>query len=366
MRLFNSLTSTIEEFIPIDSKNIKMYVCGPTTYDDIHLGNARTAIVFDLLSRMIRNQYGYGSLTYITNFTDIDEKIINSLSEKYDNFGIDQIINFTDKIISSIKSDWTALNVNVNSTVRVTESIEEIFSMIQSLIKLNHAYRVNDGVVFDISSNPNFGKLTGQTLGEEKDFALWKLRPSSEFGINSPFGYGIPGWSIECSAMIKNYLGDVIDIHGGGIDLKFPHHENEIAQSTCANHTDKLANYFVHSNMVTVDGVKMSKSLGNHITIKELLKTYTGSEIRFDILRTKYSGIMNFTYDRIDESKKILSKLVATAIDSDDLDEQFLKSLNNDLNTPVAIMRLQQLHKAKEYAKVGAGLKLLGVTHESR
>ena len=363
MFLQNSLTGERELFTPIDPSWVRLYVCGPTTYDDIHLGNARTAIVFDTLARALRHEYGFANVQFMTNFTDIDDKIIDRARVENPDLPIDlAVVMLTTKVIKSIREDWTQLGMTVNEYAYVSDNIGNILEMIDRLVADNHAYVGENGdVLFDISSNPRYGQLTGQPLGDEKDFALWKRQAPEDFGFESKWGRGRPGWHIECSAMIKTYLGDVIDIHGGGIDLKFPHHENEIAQSTCGNHTDKLANVFVHSNMVTVDGVKMSKSLGNHITVKDLFaRGYTGSQIRFDALRTKYNGIMDFTYARLDESVRILAKLTSETAEPT-LDEQFLKLVQTDLNTPPAIMRLQSLFKQKNYGAVMGGLKFLGI-----
>ena len=362
--LHNSLSGQREEFKPIDPNNVRMYVCGPTTYDDIHLGNARTAIVFDTLARVLRHEYGYSHVQFMTNFTDIDDKIITRAKTDYPELPIDEaVLAVTTKVIKSIREDWFALGMSVNDYAYVSDNIDAILLMIDQLMQKNHARTMPNGdVVFDILTKPKYGHLSGQhRSASHRDFALWKKQPETEFGFPSKFGYGRPGWHIECSAMIKTYLGEVIDIHGGGVDLKFPHHENEIAQSTCANHTDKLANYFVHSNMVQVNGVKMSKSLGNHITMKELFtRGYDPRAIRFDILRTKYNGILNFTDDRIEESVKIFDKL-ASIVEEPILDEEFIASMKKDLNTPLAIMRLQTLFKEKNYAAVSGGLEFLGI-----
>lgn len=363
MFLQNSLSGQRELFAPIDPNWVRLYVCGPTTYDDIHLGNARTAVVFDTLARTLRHEYGFQHVQFMTNFTDIDDKIIDRARIEFPDLPIDVgVACLTTKVIKSIREDWHALGMTINEYAYVSDNIDHILTMVDKLVQTNHAYVSENGdVVFDISSNPRYGQLTGQPLGDEKDFALWKRQEPNEFGFDSKFGWGRPGWHLECSAMIKTYMGDIIDIHGGGIDLKFPHHENEIAQSTCANHTDKLANYFVHSNMVTVDGVKMSKSLGNHITVKDLFaRGYTGSQIRFDLLRTKYNGIMDFTYARLDESVRILDRLTLELAEPT-LDDQFIKLMQGDLNTPPAIMRLQSLFKQKNFSAVAGGLKFLGV-----
>ncbi len=363
MKLLNSLTSRIEPVVPMDPKLLRLYVCGPTTYDDLHLGNIRTAVVFDTLARVLRREF---PVQYVTNFTDIDDKIIN----RADAEGV-SVSELTERVIKSIREDWAGLNVSPTITPKATESLDGIFDMIHTLLGSGHAYKgENQDILFRLSSFSNHGQLSNQKdKADSKDFALWKSRPETEVGYDSEFGYGRPGWHIECSAMIRQHMGQTIDIHGGGMDLKFPHHENEIAQSVCA-HGVPLATMFVHSGMVTVSGTKMAKSLGNQILYKGLLDRYDPKVIRFDLLRTKYNQIYDFTYNRLDESKRIYEKLTSILLSSPlerkrgavgPVPDEVLELLQNDFNTPVAIMKLQQLWKAKDYFGVEAGLHLLGV-----
>lgn len=355
MKLLNSLTGKIEPVVPLNPEIVRLYACGPTTYDDIHLGNVRAIVVFDTLARVLRTEFP--EVQFVTNFTDIDDKIIDRAAEQKVSPAF-----LAESVIESIRKDWAELKVQPTLTPKATESMDSIFELIHILLQKGHAYKAdNQDILFRISSFKDHGLLTNQTHKEDsKDFALWKSRPESEVGYDSEFGYGRPGWHIECSAMIHQHMGETIDIHGGGMDLKFPHHENEIAQSNCA-HGVNLATMFVHSGMVMVNGQKMAKSLGNHTTYKSLSQAYNPKVIRFDLLRTKYNQIYDFTEERLAESSRIYTKLVSIPVVPGQVPADVLELLRNDFNTPVAIMRLQQYWKKKDYQAVLAGLRLLGV-----
>ena len=349
MQLLNTLSGKVEKVKPLSS-TLKMYVCGPTTYDNVHLGNVRTSIVFDTLARVLRTEH---DVQFVTNFTDIDDKIVNKAKEE-----IIDPREISDKVITAILTDWAKLNVKPDKTVKVSDSIYVIQEMVQKLVSSKHAYKAENGdIVFDLSTSPAT-PFSHTRSDDAQDFALWKKQDSNDYGFPFRLGYGRPGWHIECSAMIERHLGGTIDIHGGGMDLKFPHHENEMHQSLAANGAP-LATMFVHSGMVTVNGTKMSKSLGNHVVYRDI--NYDPKVVRFDLLRTKYNQIYDFTYERLDESKRIYEKLTSVDTELGNVPEDVLQLLRNDFNTPVAIMKLQQAWKAKNYGDVLAGLKLLGV-----
>ncbi|RVB56374.1 cysteine--tRNA ligase, partial [Mesorhizobium sp. M7A.F.Ca.CA.002.03.2.1] len=305
LRLYNTLTRTKEDFVPIDPLNVRMYVCGPTVYDFAHIGNARPVIVFDVLFRLLRHLYGQTHVTYVRNITDVDDKI-NARALR--DFGgeiasgtlslNEAIRRVTEKTADQFHSDVAVLGC-LEPTVepRATEFVEpradgkvDMITLIQSLIERGHAYVAAGEVLFDTASMPDYGQLSKRNLDEQQagarvavdahkknpgDFVLWKLSSPEEPGWNSPWGRGRPGWHIECSAMSAAYLGEVFDIHGGGLDLIFPHHENEIAQSRCAHGTEMMANIWMHNGFLQVEGQKMSKSLGNFYSINELLETET-------------------------------------------------------------------------------------------
>ena len=305
LRLYNTLTRSKQDFVPIYSQNVRMYVCGPTVYDFAHIGNARPVIVFDVLFRLLRHLYGETHVTYVRNITDVDDKI-NARALR--DFGgeiasgelslNEAIRRVTEKTADQFHKDVAVLGC-LEPTVepRATDFVEpradgkaDMITLIQSLIERGHAYVAAGEVLFDTASMPDYGQLSKRNLDEQQagarvavdahkkspgDFVLWKLSSPEEPGWNSPWGRGRPGWHIECSAMSAAYLGEVFDIHGGGLDLIFPHHENEIAQSRCAHGTDVMANIWMHNGFLQVEGQKMSKSLGNFYSINELLETET-------------------------------------------------------------------------------------------
>ena len=368
MQVYNTLTNRKEEFVPIEEGKVKMYVCGPTVYNYFHIGNARPFVVFDTLRRYFKYR-GY-EVKFVQNFTDVDDKIINRAKEE----GV-TAPEVSEKYIKEYFEDAGALNV-VKADVhpKVSEHIAEIIDFVQTLIDKGYAYEADGDVYYSTRKFEDYGKLSGQNIddlesgariaiGEVKkdplDFALWKARKEeSEIAWESPWGMGRPGWHIECSTMAKKHLGDTIDIHGGGQDLTFPHHENEIAQSEACNGVP-FANYWMHNGYITVDNVKMSKSLGNFFTVRDIRKEYTGDFIRFFLLSGHYRSPINFS-DELMKSSKVGYDRIATAIETleflikngtdeamdgeseklaalDKYRERFIEVMDDDLNTADAI-----------------------------
>ncbi len=376
MKLYNTLTKQKEEFIPEDKNNVRMYVCGPTVYDRAHIGNARAVVVFDTLFRVLRYQYGESHVTYVRNITDVDDKINARAKESGAN-----IRDITEKTIAQFESDMAALGcLSPSIEPRATEHIGEMIEMIQRLIANNHAYAAEGHVLFDVASDPDYGHLSRRSRDEmiagsrveiapykknPADFVLWKPSDANqgEPGWESPWGYGRPGWHIECSAMSTKYLGNTFDIHGGGADLQFPHHENEIAQSNCANKGGKFAKYWMHNGFLTVEGEKMSKSLGNFITVHDLLEQgIKGEVIRLALLSTHYKKPLDWSKKGLEDAEKTLnffykafleeqSKKVEKEPDNslcfDDnlhyLKIMFNLALEDDLNTPRALSFLYRI-----------------------
>ena len=313
MKLYNTLTRQKEEFIPLEENKVKMYVCGPTVYDYIHIGNARPYIVFDTIRRYFEYK-GY-SVDYVQNFTDIDDKIINKANSE----GVSMEV-ISNRYIDEALKDAKALNVKEPTYApRVTQEIKEIIEMIKTLIEQKNAYEVDGTVFFDTTSFKDYGKLSGKKLDEleigsrikldeakknETDFVLWKPKKEGEPAWQSPWGEGRPGWHIECSVMAKKYLGEEIDIHAGGEDLIFPHHENEIAQSECCNHKP-FAKYWIHNGFINIDNEKMSKSKGNFFTVRDIAKEVPYDVIRFFILCGHYRAPINFSREAVEASKKV-------------------------------------------------------------
>src|SRR5579871_5346754 len=372
LRLFNTLTKTKEDFVPFDKKNVRMYVCGPTVYDFAHIGNARPVIVFDLLFRLLRHDFGDAHVTYVRNITDVDDKINARAAER----GI-SIRALTEETARIYDEDVAALgNLPPSVTPRATDHIAEMVAMIELLIADGHAYTADGHVLFDVSSKADYGKLSHRSLDEmiagarvdvapykkgAMDFVLWKPSEAGQPGWDSPWGRGRPGWHIECSAMAGKYLGETFDIHGGGIDLVFPHHENEIAQSEGAHHNHPLATVWMHNGFLNVEGEKMSKSLGNFVTINELLKDWPGEVLRFNMLRSHYRQPMDWTVAGMNESWKTLERFygVTEPLANPKPGAAFLDALSDDLNTPQAIA---ELHKGGELELAG-GLGLLGFSN---
>jgi cysteinyl-tRNA synthetase len=372
LRLFNSLSKTKDDFAPLDARHVRMYVCGPTVYDFAHIGNARPSIVFDVLFRLLRHDYGDAHVTYVRNITDVDDKINARAAER----GI-SIRELTEQTARIYDEDMAALgNLHPTITPRATEHIAEMVAMIETLIANGHAYEAQGHVLFDVSSKPDYGKLSRRSLDEmlagarvevapykknAMDFVLWKPSEAALPGWESPWGRGRPGWHIECSAMSGKYLGETFDIHGGGVDLMFPHHENEIAQSESAHHGHPLAKIWMHNGFLQVEGEKMSKSLGNFFTIRDLLADWPGEVLRFNMLRSHYRQPIDFTLAGLRESWKTLERWyeVTEPLADPAPDENFLAALSDDLNTPQAIA---SLHQAEPLALAG-GLGFLGFSN---
>ncbi len=318
MKVYNTLTKQKEEFKPMEEKKVKMYVCGPTVYDFIHIGNARPIVVFDTVRRFFIHK-GY-DVNFVSNFTDIDDKIINKAIAE----GVESTV-ISEKYIKEVLTDMEKLNVlPATRNPKVTEELKEIIEMIQELIKKGYAYEVNGTVFFDAVAYEKYGRLSKRNIddllsgarvdvNEEKknsvDFVLWKPAKVGEPFWSSPWGDGRPGWHIECSVMAKKYLGDTIDIHAGGEDLVFPHHENEIAQSECANGAT-FANYWLHNGFINIDNQKMSKSKGNFFTIRDITEKYSYNEVRFFLLSGHYRSPINFSSELMDASKKGLERII--------------------------------------------------------
>ena len=362
LHLYDTFSKSKREFRPIDPNNIRMYVCGPTVYDYAHVGNARPVIVFDTLFRIMRHTYGVDHVTYVRNITDVDDKIIEAA-----NSNEEDISSLTSRTIQYFHEDASYIGALVPTIEpKATDHINEMVEMIETLIVKGFAYEIDGNVLFSSSKYDQYGKLSGKNIDEliagarvdiedfkkeASDFILWKPSKDNEPGWESPWGKGRPGWHIECSAMSKKYLGDTFDIHGGGQDLIFPHHENEIAQSECC-HEKKFANYWLHNGFLTVEGNKMAKSNGNFITVNELKDRYHGEVIRLAMLMTHYRQPLNWTENSLLESKKILNKwfsffldIEISKVDEDFVDESILSALKDDINTPKAISELHQLFK---------------------
>jgi cysteinyl-tRNA synthetase len=325
--LYNTLTRTKAPFTPMDANNVRMYVCGPTVYDFAHIGNARPVIVFDVLFRLLRHVYGQSHVTYVRNITDVDDKINARALRDFPDLPLNEAIRkVTEKTEDQFLADVKALgSLQPTHQPRATDNITEMQTLISALIEKNHAYKAGGEVLFRTRSMEDYGQLSGRNLEDNlagarvaveahkedpADFVLWKLSSATEPGWDSPWGRGRPGWHIECSAMSERYLGQTFDIHGGGLDLIFPHHENEIAQSRCAHGTHAMANVWMHNGFLQVEGQKMSKSLGNFVTINELLETgamggraWIGDVLRLAMLMTHYREPIDFTVKRLEEAE---------------------------------------------------------------
>ena len=358
--LYNSLTRRKEQLETLLPDRVGMYVCGPTVYNLAHIGNARPAVIFDVLARLLR--LFYSDVTYVRNITDVDDKINAASIETGETIGV-----ITERFTAAYHQDMAALNTaQPDAEPRVTDHIEQIVSMIESLVEREHAYLAEGHVLFDIKSFPEYGELSGRSTDDmiagarveiapykrdPMDFVLWKPSTTELPGWESPWGRGRPGWHIECSAMSESHLGETIDIHGGGRDLIFPHHENEIAQSTCAHGGAPYCRMWVHNEFVTVEGQKMSKSLGNVLLVRDLLDQAPAEAIRFALLSTHYRAALDWTTVRLDEAKRTLVKwyrtleVCTTSSSSEEPvpDSEVISALCDDLNTSVAFARIHQL-----------------------
>ena len=368
--LYNTLTRTKAPFEPMDASNVRLYVCGPTVYDFAHIGNARPVIVFDVLFRLLRHVYGADHVTYVRNITDVDDKINARALRDFPDLPLNLAIRkVTEKTEVQFLADAKALGtLEPTHQPRATDNIDGMQTLIASLIERNHAYNTNGEVLFRTRSMEDYGQLSGRNLEDNlagarvavdahkedpADFVLWKQSAENEPGWDSPWGRGRPGWHIECSAMSERYLGKTFDIHGGGLDLIFPHHENEIAQSRCAHGTHAMANIWMHNGFLQVEGQKMSKSLGNFVTISELLETdkfggrkWPGEVLRLAMLMTHYREPIDFSVRRLEEAEGVLEKW-ATASATGDLlyhaDEQVMVELADDLSFSKARVVLDRL-----------------------
>jgi len=368
LRLYNTLTRTKEDFRPIDPQSIRMYVCGPTVYDFAHIGNARPLIVFDVLFRLLRHLYGEAHVTYVRNITDVDDKINARAAEEYPNLPLNEAIReVTSKTEKQFHEDVAALGcLPPTRQPRATEHIAEMIAMIGKLIATGHAYAAEGHVLFHVPSMPDYGQLSRRSLDDmiagarvdvapykkhAADFTLWKPSGADQPAWDSPWGRGRPGWHIECSAMAEAWLGQTFDIHGGGIDLIFPHHENEIAQSRCAHGGAPFANVWMHNGFVEIAGDKMSKSLGNFFTVREVLEEgFPGEAVRLALLAGHYRQPIDISRDGLKEAKGQLDRFYTalrkvqdvTAEVNAELPLDVLAALKDDLNTPMALSHLHE------------------------
>jgi cysteinyl-tRNA synthetase len=395
LKLYDTLTREKRVFQPLDPRNVRMYVCGPTVYDFAHIGNARPVIVFDVLFRLLRHIYGDAHVKYVRNITDVDDKINARAAER----GVD-IRQLTEETYANFKSDVAALGC-LPPTVepRATEHIAEMTTLIERLIASGHAYVAEDNVLFDVPSMPDYGRLSKRPMDEmiagarvevapykrdAQDFVLWKPSKPGEPSWPSPAGIatpGRPGWHIECSAMAWKHLGETFDIHGGGIDLVFPHHEDEIAQSRCAFHTPVMANYWMHNGFLQIEGEKMSKSLGNFVTIREILdfhwheRAWSGNVVRYAMISAHYRQPIDWSARRLQEYESELFSICGDLLQlsitvfqndlrpfsewlktvSEPIDAGFLESLYDDLNTPQALFALRS-----RLGRISSDLKVAG------
>lgn len=361
LKVYSTATRKKEVFKPLDSTCIKMYVCGPTVYNYVHIGNARPFVAFDTLYRLLKKLYP--KVIYARNITDIDDKIMKAAAAQ--NTSIDEV---SQKFSDAFHDDMDQLNI-LRPVIepKATDHVLEMISMVQSLIAQGHAYVAEGHALFDVKSMQDYGKLSNRALEDmlegarvevapykkyAGDFVLWKPSSDSEPGWDSPWGRGRPGWHLECSSMIEKHLGETIDIHGGGRDLIFPHHENELAQSQCAHGGKQFVSYWMHNGYVNIDGEKMSKSLGNFRTVRELLKVYKGETLRFALLSSQYRSDMDFSADSLAQAQAGLDTLYGSLRKVQDIaadstvkieGEKAFTALLDDLNTPIAISELHAL-----------------------
>jgi cysteinyl-tRNA synthetase len=365
LTLYNSLTRRKEAFEPLDPNDVRMYVCGPTVYDFAHVGNARAVVAFDLLYRVLRHIYGAGHVRYVRNITDVEDKIIAAARDSGE--PIDALTRRTTAIFHE---DMAALgNLPPDIEPRATEYIPQMIAMIERLIASGHAYAAESHALFRVASYAEYGTLSRRSRADmiagarvevapykedPGDFVLWKPSTGDQPGWDSPWGRGRPGWHIECSAMSENTLGETFDIHGGGLDLIFPHHENEIAQSVCAHDGHPFARYWLHNGMLTVGGAKMAKSEGNFITVRDALAEASGEVVRLALLSTHYRDPLDWTEDRLHQARQTLDRFYrALTLPADPVFERFgeaneamrpvTEALEDDLNTPLALARLHEL-----------------------
>ncbi len=393
IRIYNTLAREKQDLEPVTPGRVGMYVCGPTVYDYAHIGNARPVIVFDVLYRLLRHEFGAGNVKYVRNITDVDDKIIAAADESGE-----EIASITARTTEAFHADVAALGaLPPDEEPRATGHIPEMIALIEDLIAKDHAYEADGHVLFDVSSMAGYGRLSRHSQDEliagsrvevapykrnPTDFVLWKPSTGSQPGWDGPWGFGRPGWHLECSAMSEKHLGINFDIHGGGQDLIFPHHENEIAQSTCSHGAGTFAKYWMHNGYLQVEGEKMSKSLGNFITVHDLLKAHHGETIRLAMLMTHYRRPINWTADGLIEAKNILDGWYGTLRRAQDVPiadkpnlEWFdgkpvvspvVSELQNDLSTPGAIQRLSNIEKRlSQGVEGGISFEVLSVEKEA-
>jgi cysteinyl-tRNA synthetase len=397
LRLYDTLTREKRPFVPLDPDNVRIYVCGPTVYDFAHIGNARPVIVFDVLFRLLRHLYGADHVTYVRNITDVDDKINDRAARDFPGLPLNEAIRkVTEKTAAQFHADVAALGcLPPTFEPRATDFVlpradgkTDMETLIKQLIARGHAYEAGGEVLFDTASMPDYGALSSRKLDEQRpgarvavdahkksplDFVLWKQSSGDEPGWESPWGKGRPGWHIECSAMSAAYLGEVFDIHGGGIDLIFPHHENEIAQSRCAHGTSMMANYWMHNEFVQVEDAKMSKSLGNFVTIRDLLADWPGEALRLNMLKAHYRSPIDWTLKGLEESAKTLDDWywVAADLKGERSSEAVIQALSDDLNTPQMIAALHGLRNSatsgneQDRKQFAGSLRFLGFLSES-
>ncbi|MCB1854176.1 MAG: cysteine--tRNA ligase [Pseudomonadales bacterium] len=391
LQLYNTMSGRKERFEPLVANRVTMYVCGPTVYNLAHIGNARPVVVFDTLFRLLQTHFD--EVIYARNITDVDDKIIAAARD-----GGRSIESVTSEFTAKYREDMAALNaLPPTLEPHATHNIEAMIELTRTLVDKGHAYESQGHVLFAVESMADYGKLSRRSLEDmlagarvevadykrhPGDFVLWKPAAAEEPGWESPWGRGRPGWHLECSAMIRAHLGETIDIHGGGRDLIFPHHENEIAQSRCA-HGGDYVRYWMHNAYLDIDGEKMSKSLGNFRTVRDLLASYRGEVLRFALLSAHYRSPLNFSADLLEQAESTIGSLYSTLREVQDIaldvdvplaDEPFYRALNDDLNTPVAIAEIhalaKQLHKAPDAerpalkARMLAAGNLLGILQQ--
>ena len=383
IRIYNTLARKKQDLEPVTPGRVGMYVCGPTVYDYAHIGNARPVIVFDVLYRLLRREFGADNVKYVRNITDVDDKIIAAADESGEEIG-----SITARTTQAFHADMAALGaLPPDEEPRATGHIPEMIALIEDLIDKEHAYEADGHVLFDVSSMAGYGRLSRHSQDEliagsrvevapykrnPTDFVLWKPSTGSQPGWDGPWGFGRPGWHLECSAMSEKHLGVTFDIHGGGQDLIFPHHENEIAQSTCAHGAGTFAKYWMHNGYLQVEGEKMSKSLGNFITVHDLLKAHHGETIRLAMLMTHYRQPINWTADGLAQAKSQLDgwygALRGGRGEAADAPSGLVEALSDDLNTPLAISVLHEAAgaanksgAAEDAGTLQSGADLLGL-----
>jgi cysteinyl-tRNA synthetase len=380
--LTNNLNNKKEKFVPIDEKNVGMYVCGPTVYDDPHIGNARPLVIFDILFKILKNKYS--SVTYVRNITDVDDKIIKSSNEKKIS-----ISDLTQTIIKSFSDDCKFLNCeNPTEQPKATEHINLMIEMVSELIKKNYAYENKNHVYFEVKKFDDYGKLSNKKLDEliagsrievsenkknPEDFVLWKPSLENEPSWDSPWGKGRPGWHLECSAMSKKFLGNEFDIHGGGIDLIFPHHENEIAQSRCANDTKVFANYWLHNAFITMSNEKMAKSQGNILKIKDFKEKISGQVLRLALISANYKQPLDWNDKLLNDCQNTIDKWYNVYLPSNKkITDEIIQPLYDDINTPGYIANLHKLYdkayKGNDEDKqiFNSACNFIGLLHETK